>query len=101
LSGLAYWLDIINSTKEGRAMRKNNNFVSLTTRVPPKTFLAISKLSKEHSLTESAYLRQMLLSQPCISKIDISANEVEELMLTLRKRTKKSRKSWIKRIFGK
>lgn len=82
-------------------MRKNNNFVSLTTRVPPKIFLAVSKLSKDHSLTESAYLRQMLMSQPCVSKVDVSSDEIEELMLTLRKRTKKSRKSWIKRIFGK
>jgi hypothetical protein len=82
-------------------MRKNNNYISLSTKVPPKTFIAISKLSKSHNLTESEYLRQMLLSQPCISKVEVSADEIQELSLTIRKRTKKSRKSWIKRIFGK
>lgn len=82
-------------------MRKNNNYISLSTKVPPKTFIAISKLSKSHNLTESEYLRQMLLSQPCISKVEVSADEIQELSLTVRKSTKKSRKSWIKRIFGK
>lgn len=82
-------------------MRKNNNYISLSTKVPAKTFVAISKLSKSHNLTESEYLRQMLLSQPCVSKVEVSADEIQELELTVRKRTKKSRKSWIKRIFGK
>lgn len=82
-------------------MRKNNNYVSLTTRLPAKTFIAISKLASQSKMTESAFLREMLTGNSSVTSIYVSTDEIEKFMLTLRKRTKKSRKSWIKRIFGR
>lgn len=82
-------------------MRKNNNYISLTTRLPAKTFLAITKLASDSRKTESAYLRDLLLGNSSISEVEVTGDEVEQFMLTIRRRTKKSRKSWIKRIFGK
>lgn len=82
-------------------MKKNNNYISLTTRLPAKTFIAISKLASNNKTSESAFLRNLLTGNSSITSVEVSSDEIEQFMLTLRKRTKKSRKSWIKRIFGR
>lgn len=83
-------------------MRKNNNFIPLTTQVPPKTFVAIHRLARNNGLSESAYVRGLLIRLPEITAEIVCDTEVANLSHSKRRRPKKKpSKSWIKKLLGR
>lgn len=83
-------------------MRKNNNFIPLTTQVPPKTFVAIQRVAKSNGLSESAYVRRLLVNTSEIAAEIVCDAEVINLSHSKRRRTKKKpSKSLIKKLLGR
>jgi hypothetical protein len=94
--------DSINYTRVKNKMRKNNNFIPLTTQVPPKTFVAIQRIARNNGLSESAYVRRLLVNTSEIAAEIVCDDEVVNLSHSKRRRPKKKpSKSWIKKLLGR
>ena len=68
--------------------KKDEVMYSLTTRVPPRDFLAVKILAGRNGITESAYLRMLITST-----VDVATTEVpEEELIQLKSATLHHRK---------
>lgn len=82
--------------------KKDEIMCSLTTRLPPRDFLAVSILAGKNGVTESAYVRMLISSSVDVVTTEVPEDELIQLKsATLRRRKPKTLwqkfRSYIKR----
>lgn len=80
--------------------KKNEVLHSLTTRLPPRDFLAVQLCAAEKNMTESAYVRWLVSNSVDVQQMPVPEDYLIRLKsATVRHRKIKPRRSWLSRIF--